>query len=67
MHTLPGKERDVMDRLGRLPQVTGRHHLFPGALALKVECPRDAMDFTVDQLGRLDGVVTASTYQARNT
>lgn len=67
VHTRPGRERDVLDLLGRLPQVTGRHHIFPGALALKVECPREAMATTVGQLGRLDGVVRAATYSARNT
>ena len=64
VHTTPGRERDVLDRLSRLPQVTGRHQLFPGALALKVECPREAMDFTVGQLGRLDGILRMSTYRA---
>lgn len=66
VQTFPGRERDVCDLLSRLPEVTGRNVLFEESIAVKIECPREAIDPTVSHLSKLDGVVRASLYRAKN-
>ena len=66
VQTVPGKERDVFDLLSRLPEVTARNILFRESIAVKIECPREAIDPTVSHLSKIDGVVRASLYRAKN-
>lgn len=66
MQTAPGKERDVLDLLARHPEVTGRHVLFRESIAVKIECPVEAIEPTATHLSRLEGVLRASLYRARN-
>lgn len=66
VETVPGRETQVLDLMGRIPGVTHRHVLFPAAIAVKLELPREAVDPTVSALGKLDGVIRMSLYRAKN-
>jgi len=66
VQTQPGRERDVYDRLERLPEVTGKHILFGSAIAVKIECPRESIEPTARHMAKLDGVVGANLYRAKN-
>ncbi|MHB8604779.1 MAG: hypothetical protein ACYDCK_05940 [Thermoplasmatota archaeon] len=56
----------MADRLTRLPEVTGKQVMYPGTLAVKIECAREAIDPTCLRLARLDGVVRSTLYRAKN-
>lgn len=66
VETQPGRETQVFDLLGRIPGVTHRHVLFPSAIAIKLELPREAIDPTVLALAKLEGVIRANLYRAKN-
>lgn len=66
LRTVPGREHDVIGLLGRFPEITAKNILFPESIAVKIECPREALDPTVRHLSRLDGVTKTSLYRARN-
>ena len=66
LETVPGREGHVLDLLGRVPGVTQRSVVFPAAIAVKVEAD-GGIDPLAKLLGRLEGVVGARVYRARNT
>lgn len=67
VETEPGRETQVLDLLGRIPGVTDKNVLFPNAIAVKLELPREAVEGTVAQLAKLDGILTTRLYRAKNT
>lgn len=66
VETVPGRESLVLELLARVPGVTHRHVLFPAAIAVKVESPREAFDPLAAQLRTLEGVIGARLYRAKN-
>jgi hypothetical protein len=66
VETVPGREGQVLELLSRIPGVTHRHVLFPAAIAVKLELPREAIDPTVTALTKLDGVLRTNLYRAKN-
>jgi hypothetical protein len=65
LETLPGREPQVLEALARIPTITHRALLYPAAIALKVEAP-DVARVQAD-LKRIEGVLAARLYRARNT
>lgn len=66
LETLPGREGHVLELVARVPGVTQRSVVFPAAVAVKVES-EGGIDPVARALGRLEGVVSARVYRARNT
>lgn len=63
--TLPGREREVVEGLGAMPQIVGRSVLFREAIAVKIECPAEAVEGTVHALAKTPGVLRTQLYRAR--
>lgn len=66
LETVPGREGHVLDLLARMPGVTQRSVVYPAAIAVKVES-EGGIDPLARELGRMDGVLSARVYRARNT
>jgi hypothetical protein len=64
LETVPGREAQLLEVLARIPAVTHRSLLYPAAIALKIEAPDVA--HVQAQLKRLEGVIGARLYRARN-
>lgn len=64
LETVPGKEREVLDRLGRLPEVAGSHVLFRASVAVKLVGERERVLSCVEHVRALDGVLGARHYPA---
>lgn len=67
VETEPGRESQVLDLLSRIPGVTHKNVLFPNAIAVKLEVPREAVDPTVAQLAKLEGILATRLYRTKLT
>lgn len=65
VETLPGKEGDVLQHLGELPEVTSRSMLFRSAVACRMEGSGDALAALLPRVRSLEGVLAARWYRAR--
>lgn len=65
VQTLPGKERDVHDRITVNPDVAGAHILFGEQIAVKLNCDLERHETAAVELCHVDGVVRAALYRTR--
>lgn len=65
VQTLPGRERDVHERIQGYPTVAGAHILFGEQIAVKLTCAMDHLEKAAVELTHLDGVVRAALYRTR--
>lgn len=66
LETVPGREGQVLDLLGRVAGVTNKHVLFPAAIAVRIEAPMDSLAPLQQQLRTIEGVVSTRFYRASN-
>lgn len=62
LEAAPGRERDVLERIARVPEVTAKQVLFGSSIAVRLAGPPKTLPRAVARLRRFAGVRAATWY-----
>lgn len=67
LQAAPGRERDVLERIARVPEVTQKQVLFGESIAVRLAGPPGTLPRAVARLRRFAGVREVRYYPSRNS